>query len=272
MKEEKSMKKKSILLISVAILLAAAVVVTLFLTGVFGGREQTEDPTVSAVSGTASKTAKEPPKEDLSATYREQWARVKDLRVGSTVLFGLYEQDNRPENGREEILWRVLDIQGDKVLVVCEYLLDAVPYNKEYVDVTWETCSLRKWLNEDFLNSAFGKEHQSRIMSTNVVPDRNATRNTDPGKATVDRMFVLSQTEIETYFTVRSPQTLATVYALTRGAGDTTENGNAFWTRTTGFLASTATVIMPSGLPYPYGYVVDFSACSARPAMWISLT
>ena len=38
--------------------------------------------------------------------------------------------------------------------------LDCQPYNEEYDSVTWETCTLRAWLNGPFLNAAFTRTQQ----------------------------------------------------------------------------------------------------------------
>ncbi|MBP3696995.1 MAG: hypothetical protein J6J45_05560, partial [Clostridia bacterium] len=74
-------------------------------------------------------------------------ADFSDTQVGDYITFGSYEQDNDLSNGKEPIEWLVLDKQDGKVLVISKYALDAKPYNDEYVDVTWETCTLRSWLN-----------------------------------------------------------------------------------------------------------------------------
>lgn len=76
-------------------------------------------------------------------------------KPGDTVFLGTYEQDNNTSNGKEDIAWRVLSTSDDKILVISDKVLDCQPYNTSDADVTWETCSLRKWLNNDFLNAAF---------------------------------------------------------------------------------------------------------------------
>lgn len=67
------------------------------------------------------------------------------------IKFGHYEQDNDASNGKEAIEWEVLGYEDGELLLISRYILDAVPYNYEWTDVTWETCALRKWLNDDFL-------------------------------------------------------------------------------------------------------------------------
>lgn len=71
------------------------------------------------------------------------------------MSFGKYEQDNNTSNGKEKIEWLVLEVKDGKALVISKYALDCKPYNTSSTNVTWETCSLRNWLNNDFINSAF---------------------------------------------------------------------------------------------------------------------
>ena len=85
--------------------------------------------------------------------------------VGGTYIFGSYEQDNNMFNGNEPIEWMILDVEQDGTLtLLSKYALDAKPYNTSYTHVTWERCTLRKWLNEDFYNAAFSAEEKMKIL------------------------------------------------------------------------------------------------------------
>jgi hypothetical protein len=64
----------------------------------------------------------------------------KSTKVGDIVRFGDYD-------------WRVLDVQDDKALLLSEKIIEMREYNYDLVDITWETCTLRKYLNESFYNS-----------------------------------------------------------------------------------------------------------------------
>ena len=88
--------------------------------------------------------------------------------IGSIVTFGHYEQDGNVENGPEEIEWIVLDVKDGKSLLISRYALDAIPYHKEDIDITWEKCFLHTWLNDDFLQTAFTAEEQEIILETDV--------------------------------------------------------------------------------------------------------
>ena len=80
---------------------------------------------------------------------------LSSANIGDYVTFGTYEQDNNESNGAEEIEWQVLDKKDGKVLLLSKYALDCKQYNAEWEYVTWETCTLRSWLNEEFYKTAF---------------------------------------------------------------------------------------------------------------------
>ena len=94
----------------------------------------------------------------------------------------------------------VLARDGDRVLVISRYVLDCVRYDEEYRRVTWETCTLRAWLNGEFLNAVFDPEEQLLIPPTHVTADPNPDFDVDPGEDTEDKLFLLSIPEAEAYF------------------------------------------------------------------------
>ena len=125
----------------------------------------------------------------------EKWNKIKNIKVGDTYTFGAYEQDNSTSNGKEAIEWTVLDKDGMSLLLISKQALDCQQYNTSYTDVTWESCSLRKWMNGTFLNKAFNAEEQAQIQNTTVSADKNPEYNTNPGNATTDKVFLLSINE-----------------------------------------------------------------------------
>ncbi len=131
--------------------------------------------------------------EDQTESFKEYY------KVGDIIKFGHYEQDGNEENGKEEIEWQVIKVESNRVLVISKYLLDRIPYNTEQADVTWESCSLRHWLNNDFLNSAFTQEEQNKIPTVNIE-NKNLSSEAANGNNTDDQVFCLSMDEIESYF------------------------------------------------------------------------
>jgi len=48
--------------------------------------------------------------------------------------------------------WRVLDVENNKALLITEKIIEQRPYNVDWTDITWESCTLREYLNGEFLN------------------------------------------------------------------------------------------------------------------------
>ncbi len=231
--------------------------------------------------------------------------QIRDTQEGKYFTLGRYEQDNKPGNGPEPIQWMVLARDGDRVLVISRYILDCVRYDEEYRRVTWETCTLRAWLNGEFLDSAFDADEQLLIPTTHVTADPNPDFAVDPGEDTEDKLFLLSIPEAEAYFHpdpyVRplpntgdfklvekvlakyeaNPSTLycrPTTYAAARGnisQGGAGHGAANWWLRAPGMRASSAAYADFYGLFYTWGKVVncDGATClpGIRPAMWIDL-
>ena len=207
-------------------------------------------------------------------------AQIKNAKVGDIVYFGTYEQDNDTTNGKENIEWLVLAKENSRVLVISDKALDCQPYNSSYTEeVTWENCSLRKWLNGTFLNKAFSTEEQAQIQNTTVSADNNPQYSTNPGNATTDKVFLLSINEVEKYFNSDEARKCApTAYAKAQGAStsDTfkTPSGAAtcwWWLRSPGDDQSSAAYVYFGGDVFELGNYVFSGLNAVRPAMWISI-
>lgn len=212
--------------------------------------------------------------------YGKEWAdTVKNASVGDTITFGAYEQDNNTSNGKEAIEWTVLDKDGMSLLLISKQALDCQQYNTSYTDVTWESCSLRKWMNGTFLNKAFNAEEQAQIQNTTVSADKNPEYNTNPGNATTDKVFLLSINEVEKYFNSDEARKCApTAYAKAQGAYTSdiykTASGAAtcwWWLRSPGDNQSSAATVNHDGSVYYLGYFVSYAHDAVRPALWINL-
>ncbi len=207
-------------------------------------------------------------------------ALIKNAKVGDIVYFGTYEQDNDTSNGKENIEWLVLAKEKNRVLVISDKALDRQPYNSSYTEeVTWENCSLRKWLNGTFLNKAFSTEEQAQIQNTTVSADNNPQYSTNPGNATTDKVFLLSINEVEKYFNSDEARKCApTAYAKAQGAStsDTykTPSGAAtcwWWLRSPGDDQSSAAYVYFGGDVFELGNYVFSGLNAVRPAMWITI-
>lgn len=197
--------------------------------------------------------------------------------IGSIIKLGKYEQDNNTSNGSEDIEWIVLAKDIDKMLVISDKAIDCKPYNTSSANVTWETCSLRNWLNNDFINSAFSATEKTMISSVKVSADKNPDYDTDAGNDTEDKVFLLSIEEANRYFNNDSERRcIPTEYAKANGAFtfEKDDTSNCFWWLGSqgGYSNKSASVVNSNGTVGKYGNAVDYSGDCVRPAMWISLT
>lgn len=197
--------------------------------------------------------------------------------LGITIKYGKYEQDNNTSNGKEDIEWTVLAKDDNKILVISDKAIDSKQYHSSYIGTTWEKCSLRRWLNDTFVNEAFTPEEQEKILTTNVTGDVNPDYYTDAGNDTEDKVFLLSIEEVNRYFNNDSErQCVPTEYAKANGAFTYKIDGttNCFWWLRSqgGYSNKSASVVNSGGTVDKYGKAVEDNGDCVRPAMWISLT
>ena len=202
--------------------------------------------------------------------FKEQF---KGIKVGNYIKFGAYEQDNNTSNGKEDVEWLVLEVKDGKALVISKYALDCKPYNTSYTgDVTWETCTLRKWLSNDFLGSAFSAEEKAMIPTVTVSADKNPDYSTNPGNATQDQVFLLSITEVNKYFSSDSArQCEPTDYAVANGVWKSGSGSCWWWLRSPGGNQCTAAIVNYDGDVGEDGLSVVDDSDAVRPALWIDL-
>ena len=195
--------------------------------------------------------------------------KLKLAKVGDYITFGAYEQDTITTNGKEAIEWLVLDVQDGKLLVTSKYALDCKPYHTSRTNVTWQTCTLRKWLNNDFIKAAFSAEERAMISSVTVPADGNPEYNTNPGNATQDKVFLLSLAEAKRYFRNQyARECSATLYAVESGAN---RGGCDWWLRSPGAHQNMASDVWGNGEIQETGWEVNNDSCAVRPTLWIDL-
>lgn len=212
-------------------------------------------------------------------------ARDAKFAVGNYVTFGTYPQ-TKAGNDATPIEWLVLARDGNKALLISCYGLDAQPYNKDYTSVTWETCTLRTWLNSTFYNKAFSSAEQAAILTTNVDNSKNQCYrgwSTNGGNNTQDKVFLLSYAEANKYFGVtydNSSNTklrvAPTAYAIAQGAWTSSSNKTAdstdagrWWLRSPGNYQNNAASVNSFGSLYRNS--VDYDSGSVRPALCVNI-
>jgi len=181
-----------------------------------------------------------------------------------SVYFGTYNQSG---TGQSPIKWRVLQNSGSRLFLLADSNLDRKKYNDSDTSVTWETCTLRDWLNgtdaytnNNFINTAFTETEISSIADSAVVNDDNPDYDTPGGNNTTDKIFLLSIDEARngTYgFTDDDSRIAAnTTYANNQGAYQYNGNG-IWWLRSPGFRDDFAAYVYSAGYVYTAGNNVD---------------
>lgn len=213
------------------------------------------------------------------------------------VVFGHYEQDGDLANGKEPIEWIVLEENETGKLLMSRYILDCVPFNKDYTDVMWDASSLRSWLNNDFAGEAFSEEERALILLSRIAYDNIET---DQRGETEDQVFCLSLDELTKYYKFtydpysyfgycKDLIALPTTYAKDRGvrtytvaADDNFEyapkgytascagkTGAAWWLRTAGWQETACAVLAYGYAGASYEFSVSRESFGVRPTLWV---
>lgn len=203
------------------------------------------------------------------------------------IYFGNYQQGFAGWNmwKEEPIKWRVLSVDGDDAFLLADTNLDVQQYNNPMSEVTWETCTIRTWLNDAFLNKAFTESEQEAIKVTHVINKDDKPYGIAEGNDTQDKVYLLSLSEVtnpqygfdpaEYASNTRSAEDTAYVTAggeMKGGnmAGSTVMSPN-WWLRSSGFGMYTPTVYS-SGTVNRVGQFVNASIIAVRPALHLNLS
>ena len=195
----------------------------------------------------------------------------------SNIYFGNYWQSVKSEDAtdsnKEPVKWRVL-ANGGNLFVVSDKNLDCVEYNSSAETVTWEECTLRKWLNSKFLDKAFSTQEQGAVLESLVVNEDGA-KGSEAGPDTYDKVYLLSIYEVidpELGFPTDwkdkggTRVALNTEYTKSKRAMTNTDMSGAWWLRTPGDAKNAANVFNAGNVFVRGGNVNNF-IFAVRPAM-----
>ncbi len=193
--------------------------------------------------------------------------------AGKEILqFGSYEQDGDTSNGQEPIDWIVLANDGQKALLLSLYALDVKPYNSMSDKVTWNSSSLRSWLNGEFLNAAFTDAEKQMIPASTVANSGKNFFGVDGGKDTSDQVFLLNVNAANSYLTDMNIRLCrVTPYAEQRGARWDGEGYCWWWLRDPGNTGQFAAYVALNGMINDGGNEVSCNYICVRPALWVNL-
>lgn len=194
------------------------------------------------------------------------------MKKGDIIKFGKYPQD---EDGRVlPIEWIVLDVTENEAFLISRYALDCKPFEDNHKLMSWWCISeLRRWLNNEFIKSAFSDEDTTKILISELKKNGNPKFDIAPGEDTRDRVFCLSLAEAELYFSNdEDRQCVPTAYAVKQGVYVKDKRFFYWWLRSPGILENTAACVDGHGSLNWSGTHIHSSQCAVRPALRIALS
>ena len=204
----------------------------------------------------------------------------------------------------EPIKWRILNVNENDAFILADEALDCQKYDYSMGGSTWESCTIRSWLNgygkssntfgtdytnNNFIQKAFSDSEQSAIKTTLLKNNNIYYDNVNGGNNTNDKVFLLSDAETcenaaITYGFHPSRNKIdearwckSSTYAKAMGSWTylySSEIGNCYWAlRSPGMFSSYVACVDSSGFVDEYGKDVSIDYNMAvRPALHLDLS
>lgn len=199
--------------------------------------------------------------------------KYSTAKVGDIITFGSYPRKYSNSDSKSPIEWIVLAKEHNRLLVLSRNGLDYIPYNNTYENVTWVTCSLRKWLNNDFIKAAFSSDEQTMILTVTVPAEKSSISKTNPGQSTQDKVFLLSCSEA-IHYGVTDADCILTNYAYYKQSDASRSHSTSWWLRNPGESQNEAMSSYAINQNYSSSHnSLPVNVMKAiRPAFWIDLS
>lgn len=197
----------------------------------------------------------------------------------------------------EPIKWRVLSVSDGEALLLADVALDDQKYNTTQsndIAVTWETSSIRSWLNgydstvnepktdysnKNFVDFAFSAREKNAIKTTILENANNTDYGTEGGAATSDKVFLLSESDIAntdhglvTDLTRKSKFSTYVHAMRTENVVGAGEGFCCWWLRSLGEDSHKAAYVSGLGDVYEPGANAYTSMDGVRPALYLDLS
>lgn len=235
-------------------------------------------------------------KKSKAATEYDQNASIDEM---DTLTFGSYPQTDLTGEKKDPIEWIVLekDTANNKALLLSKYILDSKRFNDVEADVSWEECSIRKWLDETFYQNAFNEDEKNVIITSSIANTATFVNVEGEDFATTDKVFLLSVDEVRKYFGEgvedvdgegyqlgRNVATKGTEYAKKTELNENPlwvdeeeeeesiwANGySTYWLRTSGKNLKLVSFVFSDGFVNTFGNYVEAIGGGVRPAIWVN--
>lgn len=186
-------------------------------------------------------------------------------RIGDVFELGTYHYDD--DGAYKPLKWRILSIKGTHALAVSTECIEFRHYSDFDGSVSWETSTIREWLNEDFAKASFTPEDRKRISGARIANSPNDEYGTEGGNPTRDRLFLLSIEEAESLFESDEDRKASpSPYAEGLGANQW------WWLRSPGYKDTHVAYVGGDGSINRGGSKACLIARSVRPAFYLKLS
>jgi len=177
----------------------------------------------------------------------------KSAQVGDKVTLG-------------NIDWYVLAVESGKALLLSEKVLETRAYHSSNIEITWEDCDLRAYLNGSFYDNNFSDQEKKKIIETDLLNE-----DTSGNIGTKDKVFLLSKDEVAYYM----GDTAHVNMKNAKQAVDLNLKASWWWLRSPVYYFSNydyyyAAYVYSDGV-FNYDYGVYNDSGGVRPALWLNL-
>lgn len=197
---------------------------------------------------------------------------ISGAGIGSKVKMGMYTQASSFMSDKSTALeWVVLTKTPTKMLLLADRSIEAKQFSDNKNTNTWESSSLRKWLNNEFYNTVFSSNEQRYIATTTCENPANPNGGT-AGPATMDKVFLLSYDEFFSYVhKTNYATTTITWFGYWHRNKIFSGLDSSWWLRTTGRNDGTACEVGTNGYPVSTYCTNVTEYRDVRPAIWVNL-
>ena len=181
------------------------------------------------------------------------------------ITFGSYQQ--KETGAKTPLVWDILKREGNKALIVTSQVIDEMKYSDRLSN--YQNSGIRKWLNSTFIDTAFSKQEQNKIISTIVDNSVKSTGyDTNPYVCinTGDKVFLLSYDEIANQF----PEYKITTFTFKANSKHERGHGYFWWLRSPTNYSEQGVRTVSSTGEIKYGSYPSSNG-GVRPACWINL-
>ena len=221
------------------------------------------------------------------------------VRFGISGYYKWWDNDTVRYFKYEPIKWRVLNVNGNDALLLADKALDDQRYNELSKGVTWESCTMRSWLNgygsfsssycgHSFIASAFKSDERNNIKITVVKNKKDIRLSARGGNDTSDKIFLLSENQVfgtdtaasygfienlSTYDEARrcKSSTFAKAMGVYSETGSSYAGNCWWWQRSPGDDNNKVVIVNSDGSVHSYGHGV-LNDYAVRPALHLDLS